>query len=209
MPSIKGFNQDALCHVFWSSFCPECTLPSCSDIDLISMGLWAVGLLSLSERSHRLSTWGRLEKWTGICYGQCHCLKCWTSFVSVMTASCVSMLHDAGLFSQKETASTNNVDWNLSRIPFGKESAWMFCAVKQDLCSGWGPWCSLYKPYEKRPGKCWISWQLQCADLPTMELKLPGNYDWMNWDFFVSVFVFFIFSKAESTCRGVVCIYRN
>lgn len=44
-----------------SSFCTECPLPSCSDTDLICMGLVSGSPLFVSEGCHRLSTWGRLE----------------------------------------------------------------------------------------------------------------------------------------------------
>lgn len=33
------------------------------------------------------------------------------------------------------------------------------------------------------PGKCWISRLQQCTQLPIMELKLPGNYDWIGLGF--------------------------
>ena len=57
------------------------------------------------------------------------------------------------------------------------------------------------------PGKCWFSCLLQCTGLPIMELKLPGNYDWIGFAIFCLpvFFVSFIFSVAAPMHLQMMC----
>lgn len=204
MPSIKGFKSDACCHVFysilflhWMPFALQ--LRHCLNL---RRGLCAAARISfVSGRSWGLWTWegledeessllakrqdGRRASLRGGCAG---------------TGSQTSCLILDGLH-----ASYGDVHAQ-SRFSHGKlMKSWSSIHVLRLL---WRSGCARAMPLTL-VRKCWISALLQRAGLPIMEVKLPGNYDWIGTSVYLP-FVLFICSKATAAHLQmcVLCLFE-
>lgn len=140
-----------------------------------------------------------------------------------MITSCVSML-----FTCKASSGRDMI-----QCSFCKPSLQMACWLKSEQDPWWERicinvlcsearlvlfWLCSWDIYEvpdahykslmrNNPGKCWFSWLQQCTALPIMELKLPGNYDWIGLRFLFICFCPFHFQQGRSDAAADVCVF--
>lgn len=179
-----------------SSFCTECPLPSSSDTALICAGdfvqplasLLCLGGVEVSGPERAWKTKSRLC-WQSVRMGDAH------RFVEAVQERAARRL-----------ASFLTVCGDVhaqSCFSHGKlMKSWSSIHVLRLL---WRSGCARAMPLTL-VRKCWISALLQRASLPIIEVKLPGNYDWIGTSVYLP-FVLFICSKATAAHLQMCVLY--